>query len=169
MTNSLMWLRLLIVVCGGAILWGGFELLRTDTARSFAAATACTEANRSTLAEATRLSALPDIPAAVASLSRMSPCPTPRLYPWVLLVAGTLGLILASLAATMLRRIGALEAAQALAPVASARPAGARLLVEKLTENDPVVRVVTEEMRSQGLNISPDVARHIAEMRAPRA
>ena len=169
MTNSLTWLRLLILFCSGAVLWGGFELFRTDTARSLAMATACVETNRSSLAEAARLSALSDIPAAVGSLSRMNQCPAPRLHPWVLLVGGTLGLLLAALAATMVRRIAALEAAQVAAPVALGRPAATRILIDKLAENDPVVRVVTEEMRSQGLNISPDVARHIAEMRAPRA
>ncbi|MCU0886855.1 MAG: hypothetical protein MUF65_13310 [Rubritepida sp.] len=189
MPESPAWLRLLFAVFALAATWGGVELAAMDQRGAATERAACLDANRAARAEASRAAAAGDTAAAIVALTRVGECPAAPAWPWALLAGGMAGLAVSLVLQGMFGRIARLEAAAPRAvavgdPVpAPARrgspppdaaapgaplPAGAPRPVAPLAEDDPRVLQVTEEMRAQGLNISPEVARHVAALRAPR-
>lgn len=180
------WLRLLFALFPLAALWGGFELLRLDAEGGALARAACLEANRTARSEAAQAAAAGEAAAALAALARVGECPSLPAWPWALLGGGLAGLGLAFVLREITGRLARLEAARPPAAVGAPiappeRRAASLPRAEPAAtpappaapapgpEDELMIRLVTEEMRAQGLNISPEVARHVAALRAGRA
>jgi len=188
MNHLLFCSRLLAAVSGLALAWGGMSLDKGAYGIPLAEAIRCAEMNRAAVDDALRLSDAHDLPGVMAALGRFAPCPVLSLRAWTLLVLGLAGLVVALLFeladGRMTRLAEGIEPRTAPAPgarrvfvtgapasiaaaiQAAPPPKDAQLL---LPEDHPMVRQVVEEMRGQGLNISVEVAQHVAALRLPRA
>jgi hypothetical protein len=171
--------------------WGGFELVLADQRGVAMERVACIDANRAALAEAAAKAAEGEAAPALAALGRLADCPAVPVWPWALLLGGAAGFAVSLGLREIAERLARLEAqgpvprevpvgAPIPTPTRRGEPAGAAANrpvppantareATPLSEDDPRVRLVTDEMRAQGLNITPEVARHVAALRAPRA
>lgn len=177
------WLRGMLVVFAMATAWGGFELVLLDQQGVRMVRAACVEANSAAMTEAAAKAAEGEAAPALAALGRLADCPLIPAWPWALLLGGAAGFALALGLRETMQRLARLER-QGAAPgeilIGAPIPPPARRGLPAaespplretapLADDHPMVRQVTEEMRAQGLNISPEVARHVAALRAPRA
>jgi hypothetical protein len=185
------WLRAMLVAFALVAGWGGFELVLADQRGVGMERLACLDANRAALTEAAAKAAEGGAAPALAALGRIADCPAVPVWPWALLLGGAAGFAVALGLREVAERLARLEG-QGIAP--GEVPVGARIPpparrgepattatqrsapiagtpreATPLPEDDPRVRMVTDEMRAQGLNITPEVARHVAALRTPRA
>jgi hypothetical protein len=185
------WLRAMLVAFALVAGWGGFQLVLADQRGVGMERLACLDANRAALTEAAAKAAEGEAAPALAALGRLADCPAVPVWPWALLLGGAAGFAVALGLREIAERLARLEAqgvaprevpvgapipppARRGEPTAAATkspgpPTNAPREATPLAEDDPRVRLVTDEMRAQGLNITPEVARHVAALRTPRA